>query len=296
MPTPDLSGATVLVTGANGFVGGRVCATLAAAGADVRALVRRPGTAPADLDRVTEVVAAYDRTGLSGALAGSTHVVHCAAGVGPDHATAAEVNVVATRLLGELAAAAGVRRLVHVSTTSVVADDVAVIDEQAALVPDDASPYAATKRQGEEALAAVADATGLDLVVLRPPTVQGWAPTSTWGQRIPTMYAEGTMPFRPDPRADMGWVHVDDLADAIVLAAATDDVPSRTYVVGLTTTWGAYLDELAAWYPDAPDPREPADDPPAPRPLDSTRVRTELGWTPRRDFSVGIAEAAPHHG
>lgn len=291
------SDALVLVTGANGFVGARVCRHLAGNGVAVRALVRREDADLSDAGPVDVAVASLDdRDGLADALGGVTHVVHCAAVAGPDLEVATAVNVAGTRSLMEAAAAAGVARVVHVSTTSVVHDDETVVSPASRRVDDDASPYAVTKRDGEDVVAAVAADTDLDVVVLRPPAVLGWAPTSTWGEKVPAWVASGELPFEPDRRAHLGWVHVDDFAVAVELALATEAAIGHTYVVATGhETWGDFLDEIVTWFDDAPDPFVPADEPPVDRRWDASAARHDLGWEPTRTFAEAMTEAEGHH-
>lgn len=291
---PDLAGRVVAVTGANGFVGARTCALLAAAGASVRALVRRAGAAPGG-ERVEEVVTDLDADDLAEHLRGTDVVVHTAATAGSDLEAARAVNVDGTRAVLAAARAAAVDRVVHVSTTSVIAADDEVVDEDAPVVGDDASPYAVTKRQAEEVVAEAA-AAGSRTVVLRPPAVLGWGPTSTWGQRVPAWVRDGEMPIPFDERDTFAWVHVDDLAAAVALAATSDEAIGRTYlVVSGTVGATAYLDEVRSWFPDAPSPYTPADEPPPARTVSTARIERELGWRPTVDFGTAMAESAARH-
>lgn len=283
----DLTGATVLVTGANGFVGARVVGALGERGARVLALARRRGEVP-DQAGVEEVVGDFTDPATANDLAGRADaVVHCAATVGDDLARARRVNREGTATVARAALGADCR-LVHVSTISVY--DRAgrdVIDEDTPLVGD-GDAYALTKAEAErEVEAAVAE--GLDAVVLRPPAVLGWAPTSTWGQTVPQRLRDGKLPSRDDD-SPFAWVHVDDLADAIV-TALDQDATGAYNVVGGVTTWGRYASDVRSWFrtagdtasADASDQHFPGD-----------RIAHDLGFRARRSYEEAMAEAADH--
>lgn len=172
----------IAVTGAAGFVGGALLAALAGAGRSMRPLVRvaREGQAVRGVPAVAVGDIGQD-TDWSAALTGVDCLVHCAARVHVMAETVADplaafraVNVAGTRRLAEQAAAAGVRRLVFVSSIKVNGERTApgapflVSDPP---VPEDA--YAISKWEAEQALRRVAAATGLEVVVVRAPLVYG---------------------------------------------------------------------------------------------------------------------------
>lgn len=172
----------VAVTGAAGFVGGALAATLIGAGRAVRPLLRvaREGHTAGG----RSVVAVGDigpATDWSAALAGVDCVVHCAARVHVMKEAAADplaafraVNTGGTRRLAEQAAAAGVRRLVFVSSIKVNGERTA--PEASFLFSDPPAPedaYGLSKWEAEQALWQVAAFTGLEVVVVRPPLVYG---------------------------------------------------------------------------------------------------------------------------
>ena len=118
----------VLVTGANGFVGAALCERLAEQGIETRAAVRT-GTSARNRSLIVQTVEVGDiHAGMdwSAALAGVTHIVHLAARVHVMREVARDpltdfraVNTAATVNLARQAAAAGVRRIVYVSTIKV---------------------------------------------------------------------------------------------------------------------------------------------------------------------------------
>lgn len=151
-----------LVTGASGFVGRALVATLAADGEAVRGASRRP--LPSGIPSV-QVGALGPDTDWSAALREIDVVVHLAARVhvmreqerNPLEAFR-EVNVAGTGALAAQAAAAGVRRLVFVSSI------------KAAVAED---PYGQSKLEAERVLQEVGERRGLQWVVVRPPLVHG---------------------------------------------------------------------------------------------------------------------------
>jgi nucleoside-diphosphate-sugar epimerase len=288
-----LDGATVLVTGANGFVGGRVAARLIEAGAHVRAIVRRPDEALhglADVD--VEVVGGdfTDPSDLRPAVDGADAVVHCAATAGDDLDAVRHVNTVGTRTVVDALLDGGPSRLVHISTASVYDRQGDEVDEDTPLVTEGA-PYSVTKREAEDEVRRGASG-GLAATILRPPAVLGWSPTSTWGERFPSMLRDGGLPFTPHPDTTHVWVHVDDLADAVVAALTDDRAAGGTYdVIGGNGTWRAYVDRILTFVDTDDDPFAGEAAPPWTGRFTSTRLQEELGWEPRRSFEDGMREA-----
>ena len=155
---------SVLVTGANGFIGGHLCRHLAKSGFRVRGSLRRELLAPHGIDTV--VGGPIDEaTDWRACLQGIDVVVHCAARAhvlretSPDPLAAfRQVNVAGTERLARQAAAAGLRRFVLISSIG------AAVAE---------TPYQISKLESERALFRVAEQTGLEAVVLRPPLTYG---------------------------------------------------------------------------------------------------------------------------
>jgi 2-alkyl-3-oxoalkanoate reductase len=261
---------TVLVTGATGFLGGRVVRRLRARGDDVVALVRSPADDLAALGVVQREVALQDLEGIQEAAADAEAIVHAAATAGPDHATAYEVNVHGTRAVAGAALLSGLQ-LVHVSTTSVydlAATGDRIVDENSPLVARDDEPlvsssgsaYATTKARAEQEVGR-AVGNGLVGVVLRPPAVLGAGPTSTWGTRVPRRLRDGE-PLPISGRSTFGWVHVEDLVDAVLAAIDADAEVVRgltANVVGGHLPFATYRDAVRGLFDDAPPAFEPED-------------------------------------
>jgi nucleoside-diphosphate-sugar epimerase len=218
-----MTSSPVVVTGANGFVGARTVAALVERGAAVRAVVRRPGSAPAG-PGVEEWVGSFgDPTFASSVVAGAGAVVTTVHPMGSDRATQEEVAVVGTPTLARAAAAAGVPLFVHVSTAAVYdrSPGIGDVDESSALVPDGDNDYAVTKRDTDLALAAV---SGLTRVLVRPPAILGAGETSIWNTLRPADIRSSESERHAQPDKTFAWVHVDDLA-ALIADVATGRLP-----------------------------------------------------------------------
>lgn len=174
------SGSDILVTGATGFVGRALCMHLVANGYGVRGTCRKnaddlvAGTVAVPLDGIGP------NTRWEHALAGVEAVIHLAARVHVMHDRASdplaefrEVNTYGTENLARQAAAAGVRRLVYVSSIKVNGDAThgQPFSESDAPAPGD--PYGTSKWEAEQLLRRIATETGLEVVIIRPPLVYG---------------------------------------------------------------------------------------------------------------------------
>jgi 2-alkyl-3-oxoalkanoate reductase len=245
----------VLVTGATGFVGGRVARRLRGQGRDVIAVVRTPDPELDELGVDQREIALQDLEAIRDAAEATDAIVHAAATAVPDDAY--EVNVAGTRAVAGAALLAD-RRLVHVSTTSVYdltcSGDDQLVDERhpcvgrngdAPPVSSSGSAYATTKSRAEEEVVR-AVRNGLVGVVLRPPAVLGAGRTSTWGTRIPRRIRDGEGPAIAGD-STFGFVHVEDLVDTIVAALDADTEVVRglsANVVGGHVTFSAYRDAV----------------------------------------------------
>lgn len=164
--------ARVLVSGANGFVGGHVCQRLAEEGYRVRAAVRAATVAAAEVAVIGDI---GPRTDWSAALRGVDFVVHAAARVREDAAAASfeETNVRGTEALVAAAVAARVQRFVLLSTVKVNGERT----RERAFGPDDPpaprGKYALSKLGAEQALARLCPRSGMQYAIVRAPLVYG---------------------------------------------------------------------------------------------------------------------------
>jgi nucleoside-diphosphate-sugar epimerase len=166
----------VAVTGASGFIGRRLMFEVEARGHEVLGFVRRSTKKP--IGRVIEI---DDLNNLAEPLRGVEVVIHCAARVHVMHEHAKNssslyhaVNVEGTRQLAESAARSGVRRLIFLSSVKAVAERSSLnrsIQLSDRPCPED--DYGRSKREAELVLQRVAAATGLEIVIVRPPLVYG---------------------------------------------------------------------------------------------------------------------------
>lgn len=215
----------ILVTGATGFVGRRLVDRLLADGHRVAAVVRRH-----DDDLAAKGVQLHlgGVAGINADIAqGCDAIVHGAASFAADMDEGRAVNRDATKTLADLAHQNGAY-YVLLSTCAVYNTDLAptdVIDEDSPRrdlasmggPTGSSSPvYGFTKAEGE-ILTEQAREAGLVAAILRPSSVLGVGPTSTWGTKIPDRLRGGEVSHR-NPDATFGWLHVDDLVDATVTA------------------------------------------------------------------------------
>ena len=212
--------AQVTVFGGGGFVGRHAVRALAKAGYRIRVAVRRPLLAPevkvmGDVGQI-EVVQANLRNAASvaAAVAGSDAVINL---VGILYAagrqTFSSVQAEGAATVAKAAAAAGVKRLVHVS----------------AIGADAGSPsaYARSKAEGEAAVRAAFPGA----VILRPSVVFG--PEDEFFNRFAAMASVSpVLPLIGGGETKFQPVFVGDVAKAIVAASGRDDLAGQTFELG----------------------------------------------------------------
>ena len=222
-------GPLALVTGAGGFIGAHFVPYLAARGWRVRAIDVHP--AP---DRVSSALAEYgvnidyrvqdirDAERLAAALEGVDYVFNLASVHLDVHATFekfAAVNVRALEKLVELCSAANVRRLVQVSSVGVYGHVTSPpAREDAPLNPQNL--YERTKMAGEEAARRSAARLDMDVVVIRPSWVYGSGCPRT--HKLIRSLRKGRFFYIGAGRNLRHPIYIDDLLDALLLAAQAD--------------------------------------------------------------------------
>ena len=203
MPLPTRMASAVFLTGASGFLGGRVLARLAAGGDRVVCFGRRK---PAFESRNVAYIPGdlLDGEACQEAMAGCGTAIHMAAATGKQKAADYfRVNRDGTAAMVEAARSAGIARFVFVSTIAAKFTDLTHYY------------YAQSKREAET----LVSASGLEWTIVRPTMIFGPGSAAVAGLRklaglpVVPVFGNGHAPVQP--------VFVDDLAS--VLAAIPRD-------------------------------------------------------------------------
>lgn len=175
-----MSALSILVTGANGFVGRALCAELSSHGFSVCAAIRSLNSVIKNCNVIT-VSSLNGNTSWAEALCDVDVVIHLAARVHVMKDKAIDplaefrkVNVEGTLNLARQAAHAGVKRFVFVSSIKVNGEHTSLdkpFTENDVPNPQDA--YGLSKFEAEQGLLKIAQQTGMDVVVIRPPLIYG---------------------------------------------------------------------------------------------------------------------------
>ena len=307
----------ILVTGANGFVGRALCVEALVRGMQVRGGVRHQCDLPAGVERF--IVGEIDEnTNWQRALNGCDVLVHLAARVHVMRESAKNpldefrrVNVQGTEHLARSAVASGVKRFVYVSSIKVNGEETLggkSYAERDMPTPHDA--YGTSKWEAEQALHRVAEETGLEVVIVRPPLVYGAGVKGNFAQLL-SVLARGI----PLPLASIknhrDLIYVGNLVDALVACATHSNAAGQTYLVSdgervstpnLIRNLAKALDKSNLVFPfpisvmrfcaGLFDKFSAVDRLTQSLQVDSSKISKELGWQPPYTMQQGLRATA----
>ncbi|MDN7134548.1 UDP-glucose 4-epimerase family protein [Pseudidiomarina terrestris] len=229
-----VSGKTVGITGASGFVGASLAHELSSQGFPLVCLGR--SQCPVDSSFVSlDLGADFD---VTEDLSSVDVFVHCAARAHVMDETLAspldaylKANTSATLRLAEQAAAAGVSRFIYLSSVKALGESTAPGEPfryDSPLAPLD--DYGVSKARAEKGLQAIAARTGMEVTIIRPPLVYGPGVKANFASMLGL--ANRNLPL---PLASLSnkrsLVALDNLVDLIITCISHPDAGNQTFMV-----------------------------------------------------------------
>lgn len=316
----------VLITGGTGFIGQRTVSAFLTDGFDVRTFALPGEATPAPWGERVDVRTGnlLDPGSLKAASAGCDVVVHLAGlvGHGGDYDRQWSIFVDGTRNVCLAAAEAGARLVVCTSIAVYGTLIQTHVCEEALGHGPWAGAYGRAKQGQELVSLQLAVKHAIPLTILRPANVYGIGGGGAWGDRLLASIREtGAFVIGDGDANDAGLVHVDNLAEAIVLASTQQQAIGEIYNVcdESGVSWARFMSDMARLagrppptaYPvedilrliaenENPARMESPKDPALPflegvnlvgfsNRIPSGKIRRELGWRPQILYSGGMA-------
>ncbi|MBL8077615.1 MAG: NAD-dependent epimerase/dehydratase family protein [Anaerolineales bacterium] len=228
------------ITGATGFIGGRLARQLREAGHEVVAVVRNPAKAQdlAQLGVTLHQGDVTDKESMRKPMSGVDGVFHVAGwykvGV-RDKSQAYAINVEGTRNVLELMKELNIKKGVYTSTLAVYSDTHGLeVDESYHFTGKHISVYDQTKSDAHD-VAVKMIKEGLPLVIVQPGLVYGPGDTSSVRTSL-IQYLKKQLPVMPKGTA-FSWAHIDDIAHAHWLAMEKGKIGESYNICGPTHTF-----------------------------------------------------------
>jgi nucleoside-diphosphate-sugar epimerase len=318
----------IFLTGGTGYIGGALARRLAAAGHEVRALVR----ATSNTDKLREIGAATfvgdvtDRFSMREGMSGADWVIHAAADLdfGAPEERMRQINIDGSENVASLAFKLGVPRFLSVSSIAAFGGsppDGSPANEEAPIQQPFPSLYSVTKHSGQLAIRGWAQ-RGLRVNTVYPSLVYGPPGKKSGSNFFLRQILKRRIPAVVGGDRKVSWIHLDDLVEGM-MALIEKAPPGRDYLMTGDVTTVRQLVERVSRVGRVPPPRlalpvglarvgiqlaQPifrlrGHRPPiAPEQLESlarhwafddTRARTELSWRPRT-LDEGLPETVDY--
>ena len=223
----------ILVTGATGFVGSALCEVLATSGHELVKAVRKGiGSGRVALGDIRAEIP------WAGTVGDCDAVVHLAARVHVMKDVAADpllefrkTNIDATLVLASQAAQAGVKRFIFMSSVKVNGEQTQPDHPfRADDIPAPQDPYGISKMEAEVGLRKIAEQTGMEVVIIRPPLVYGPGVKANFASMVRWLQRGVPLPLGAihNHRSLVG---LDNLADLIVTCIDHPAAANQTLMV-----------------------------------------------------------------
>jgi UDP-N-acetyl-alpha-D-quinovosamine dehydrogenase len=225
----------ILVTGATGFIGNKLCQALSMRGDTVVAVARKQVNIDNNITVINKVLS--KETDWQDYLKDIDVVIHLAgrAHVMKDvsenpYQAYADINIHATKQLAEQAALSGVKRFIFLSSVKVNGErtDKIAFNETASPHPED--DYGRTKYEAEKALNKISKVTKMEVVIIRPPLVYGEGVKANFKSLIKLVQLNIPLPFGAiDNKRSL--VFVENLIDFIILCTYHANAANQNFLI-----------------------------------------------------------------
>ena len=309
----------VLVTGASGFVGSALCRHFIACGFDVVGTVRSlPATLVSGVDYRIVGELGTDTVWSDKFFIGVKIIVHCAARVHVMNDNVQDpsmefrrVNTLGTESLAQVAARAGVKRLIFLSSIKVNGENSlsdAPIDEASPTNPQE--HYGISKLEAERALHCIAAETGMEVVILRLPMVYGSGVKGNFLRLLKIVDSGIPLPFSL-VNNQRSLIYLNNLTGAITACLTNPAAAGKTYMVSdgenistpqLITQIAYALEKPVRLWPCPLRLLEVASMLAGKSDeiskllgslcINSNKIRSELGWVPTYTLTQGLSVVA----
>ena len=296
----------ILLTGASGFVGRALSHALSgeyAVSGVVRCLARAPESVIAL--QVSDIGPKVD---WSASLAGQDVVIHVAAlahGKARGYEAMRAVNTEGTLNLARQAAASGVNRFIFISSIGVHGNRNEV-PFRADDIPAPVEPYACSKWEAEQGLVRIAEQSGMEVVIIRPPLVYGPDAPGNFARLVRLVESGLPLPLGAvhNRRTLVGLDNLVDLvrvciehpgaANRVLLAGDNEDVSTSDILRHIALAMGKKpkllpVPEFWLWAgARVIGQADMAEKLLGSLQVDISETRALLGWTPPCSFAVGM--------